>query len=364
MSGSTGRVLNLLAVAKAHADDPEYQARPFFKNAQLNRCLVLKHRLRRNELDAFPTYRTTATKIIIPIDSSDLKLGGRFVFVDQIGYENVLSVAFGDGFGRDSLDRRVLELLDELPSLDPFLLREQLKRIGVQPAACYFNISAGDLQRMFVYVEEQIQGLVKLCFGTGTPSATGAARLVRKILSTQVDTETEPLRLTLQLAPEEYQEGVFCWKGFLYYKWTLSTLMTEVGSVLAEIETVHPRVRATDTALYIEKMRAAVRRGLVSSCDTMQSVLKIYDTAYSSLVGGDPKTFRDFLLNAPRLFNQLGEHLGAIQHIVSFWRFRFPKGTPRHITVEELEEIFLDFERSLSLPGRESEAFPAARQAR
>src|SRR5262249_7920229 len=153
------------------------------------------------------------------------------------------------------------------------------------------------------------------------------ARLVRKILSSQVDTETEPLRLTLRLEPEDYQDGVFCWKGFLFYKWTLDSLMSDVGAVMAEVETINVRGGNAEAALYIEKMRATVRRGLVDCCETMQATLKIYDDAYAKLVNGKPQSFRDFLLDAPRMFNQLGEHLGALQHIVSFWRFRFPRGT-------------------------------------
>lgn len=349
-SGSTARVLNLLAVSKAHGDKPEFQSKPFFKNAQLNRCIILKHRLRRNELDVFPTYRTTATKIIVPIDSSDLKLGGRYLFVDQIGYDNVLAGAFGEGIGHDSVDRRVLELLDQLPSLDPFLLREQLRRIGVEPAACYFDVSPGDMQRMFAFVEDEIRTLVNLCYGGEVASATSAARLVRKILSTQVDMETEPLRQTLRLAPDEYQEGVFCWKGFLFYKWTLASLMADVGTVITEIETVRTHGATSEMAAYLETTRASVRWGLLTACDTMQAVLANYDDAYARLVSGKPQIFRDFLLDAPRMFNRLGEHLGAIQHIVSFWRFRFPKGSSRLIAVEELEEIFMDFEQSLALP--------------
>ncbi len=43
-----------------------------------------------------------------------------------------------------------------------------------------------------------------------------------------------------------------------------------------------------------------------------------------------PKTFRDFLLSAPYMFLELGEKMGAISHIVSFWRYRFPPGSPAH----------------------------------
>lgn len=60
-----------------------------------------------------------------------------------------------------------------------------------------------------------------------------------------------------------------------------------------------------------------------------------------------PGAFRDFLLQAPRLFTRLGEQLGAIQHVVSFWRFRFSPGAAP-IGVDELIDVFMDFETGLA----------------
>ena len=59
-------------------------------------------------------------------------------------------------------------------------------------------------------------------------------------------------------------------------------------------------------------------------------VLAIYDNSFADLVAHQsPKTFRDFLLSAPYMFLELGEKMGAISHIVSFWRYRFPAGPAR-----------------------------------
>jgi hypothetical protein len=54
-------------------------------------------------------------------------------------------------------------------------------------------------------------------------------------------------------------------------------------------------------------------------------------------------TFRDFLLSAPHLFVNLGEKIGVISHIVSFWRFRFPDKASLTVDGEELSMIFQDF---------------------
>ena len=76
--------------------------------------------------------------------------------------------------------------------------------------------------------------------------------------------------------------------------------------------------------------------------------LKVYDRAYAGLTqDGRPAAFREFLLDAPHMFIRLGEQVGAVQHIVSFWNFRFNPRSPR-VQVEELIDIFMDFEASLA----------------
>jgi hypothetical protein len=44
------------------------------------------------------------------------------------------------------------------------------------------------------------------------------------------------------------------------------------------------------------------------------------------------------------MFLELGEKLGAISHVVGFWRYRFPQdGRGAPIDAEELSTIFQDF---------------------
>jgi hypothetical protein len=142
-SASTARVLNLLKISRENRDSPEWRERPLFQTPALNTCLLIKHRLRRNEIDAFRGRRQTATKVIVPIDNGELRSGGRYFFVDQINFEATLSEVFGIQPGHP--DVNTLRLMDKLPSLDPFLMREQLRRSGIDPAPCYFALSDADL---------------------------------------------------------------------------------------------------------------------------------------------------------------------------------------------------------------------------
>ncbi len=348
-SASTSRVLNLRAIGHRWGQDLDYKRRPFFQSSPLNTSIIVKHRLRRNELDQFSSPRRVATKIMVPLQSTDLRVGARYIFVGQRGFKDALANAFGISTGSESLDLRTLAVLDESPTLDPFLLRELLLRRELTPARCYFELSDADAKRMSVFAQREIAPLIRMTGGTGDPSSPHAIRLARKILSNAGDAELEPLRQTLKLDPHQFEEGIFSWKAFLYYKWKLVDLLPKVQPVMAGIETIKPRGgRMSENRAYLAAARDSLRLGLADCARHVRSTLEIYETAYRALtLGGDSVAFRDFLLNAPRLFNELGDRLGAIDHMVSFWTFRFPDGRLPVVTSDELADIFGDFESGL-----------------
>jgi hypothetical protein len=362
-SASTSRVLNLLGVFKRRHADRAWGAKPFFKHPALNKAILLKHRLRRNETDIFFDDRRTATKLVVPIDGEELKLGGRYVFVNQINYDSIMADFLGDSWVSDPADRELLGLIDRLPSLDPFLLREQVRRHGRDPARCYFEISDADTAKMFGFVEREVQKLIDLSYAGRAVADDGrrSSRLVKKILSTTVDAETEPLRLTLRLEKEDYQEGVFCWKGFLYYKWTLREVMPDVSKTADAISAVKPRGKVElETQVFLDKTRAALHASILEALEQANKSLRYYDAAFAGLLGGRPQAFRDFLLDAPSMFCELGERLGAVTHIVSFWNYRFPSARMTVVTAEELVDILADFEESLVFAKREPAPFMLA----
>jgi hypothetical protein len=355
-AASTARALNLISVWRKHGEDPGYRSHPFFLNPVLNRSIVVKHRLRPNEREDMPGNRSTATKVILPIDPSDLRLGARSFFVRQRGYDGVLDeIAVGNK--GDLRDAELLSLLDELPSLDPFLMRERLKKRGYAPDRCYFELSEADAARMFSFARIELTPLIGATFDDlDVHLNEKTAILAEKVMSNAGDAELEPLRHGLNMTQPDFEEGVFCWKGFIYYKWTLADLLPKVRPVMTEIE----RIKATgqvdyEDKAYIETARARLGETIGRACDVVRRTLRIYDEAYADLTrNGQPQAFREFLLKAPTLFHELGERLGAVNHIVSFWRYRFPEGARVKVGADELVELLSDFEMSLAFDSTES----------
>jgi hypothetical protein len=349
-TASTSRVLNLAAVASQNVGDPEYEASPFFRAATLNGAVIIKHRLRTDEQYIFERSKKISTKVIIPFERTDLSLGGRSLFVGQRGWTELLAQLRGNQED-EARDVALLEALDELPSLDPFLLREHLRRRDFKIANCYFAISQADLERMQRFVSSEISKLVDLAYGNKDGKAnSNISKLVSLLLSGQDDTRLEPLRLTLGQEGENFREGIFSWKGFLYYKWVLTSLWPELREVIAElteIKVVGPR--DYEMLNQVKDVGARVNQAILSQVRKVRVTLQVYDDAFAELTQqSNPVAFRNFLLKSPEMFLSLGERTGMVSHIASFWRYRFPKGRGLQIELDELFDILQDFHQGLA----------------
>ena len=341
---STSRVLNLGNIARINRDDPDYAARPMFRSPAVNTAFLLKQRTRSDETYLFHSPRPVATKIIIPFDLDDLRAGGRSIMIEQRGFVEALSEA--GAYNSENLERDLiaLRLMNALPSLDPFLMREHLRNHDIDVAPCYFEISAGDQQRMHDYTAGEISKLIQLASGGDGKNEGSTSRMVTALLSTHVDEKLEPLRMTLGLSGSDFREGVFSWRGFLYYKWSMGKFWPDVMNVLRDINTIQPIGGQTpEQKVYLATARRNIIDRVRDNGNDVNKSLGVYDASFHDLVEHQsPRHFRDFLLSAPYMFLELGEKLGAISHIVSFWRYRFAPGSAQ-IDSEELAAIFQDF---------------------
>lgn len=350
-TGSSSRVLNLLDITERMGDSAQREA-PFFSSPVLGRSIIVKHRLRRDETFLFDDDRVNATKVIIPFERRDLGLGAQSVFIGQRGWVDQLAAAC-DGAADFANDIALLQVIDELPSLDPFLLREYLRGRGHWPGPSYFSIAQPDIEKMQAYVSDEIVVLIKLAFEKGADMGGHTARLVSAILSSELDERLNPLRRTLMLDGDEFREGVFSWKGFLYYKWMMHSLWPQLTAVISEVAALSTTgSRDADLNDYVRRAKQRLGKAINFHCQQVKTTLKVYDDAFHDLtVNGRPQAFRDFLLKAPSMFLGLGENVGVVSHIASYWRYRFPQGRRLETPLDEVAGILQEFEISLGVGG-------------
>lgn len=353
ISGSTERVLNLPLVKERWGEDPDYLERPLLKTRRLNEAMILKHTPREHEKATLELDVISATKIVLPFCSDDLDLGGQSVLFEQPDAEDMLCDALGRRATDEDLrhDFGVLRVIAELPSLDPYLLSERLRRDGYKVSNRYFDVSEADAQKMREHVNGQIKNLVMLAFssGSGGEVAGLAEKFTKIFLQNETSEELKPLRQTMRMSEAEYAEGMFAWKGFLYYQWKLDALREALKPVAREILSVHIKQAAPDELQHFRAAGERIIKKLGIGAANVQRALAQYDEAYDALVGrGEPGAFRDFLLAAPQMFMETGVQLATLSHIISFWRFRFPADRPKAINSWDAYDLFQEFESSLS----------------
>lgn len=355
-SASTARVLNLHRVAEKYGETSEHGDSPFFRSKRLNTAFILKHTLSAQEMEYLGIERLTGTKVIFPLARDDLRVGGMSIMVEQRDFENGMIEALGQDADRAKVmaDIEILREIAALPSLDPYLLRERLSQIGHRPANCYFDISDADVLAIQTYVVEEIRKLVELAYGVAGPEARSiSTKLARLIMEDERSKTLDPLRQTLRLAPEEYVQGMFGWKGFLYYKWNINRLRPNFEPVArAMISSRYVRAHREDEAVLADT-RKVIARTLYQRIGQVDRALSEYDNAFKSLVDhNDPGAFRAFLLRAPQMFLSSGEQLAAINHIINFWLYRFPVGSLNRLEVDDAFDIYKDFSACLGLDDR------------
>lgn len=353
-TASSWRVMNLAKVYVAHREDEAWIAQPLFENSKLNRAIILKHTLRADERHLAGGSRNTVTKIILPYDPFDLRLGGHSIYYGQNGFEDLMQNHFGIDIMEKSRDLTVLQVLDTLPSLDPFLVREHLARMGLRPARLYFPIARGDLQSMAAFTADRIEDLVYAALGEKREGTKGgAARLGDKILSDKLDQELLPLKSALGMTDSAFHEGVMCWRGFLYYCWCHAELQAGTRELLSGLS--HYKPNATHDEIlrnFVGKIRPRLARAIVKTLKEISQALEGYDDVYNALAHErNPEPFRQFLQHGSRQFLELGDKVGILNHMVSFWRFRMSKVTQnnsRPLEFIEFADILVDFEASLA----------------
>ena len=149
---------------------------------------------------------------------------------------------------------------------------------------------------------------------------------------------------------EDFSDGIFSWRGFLYYKWTHGNISKKMVPVMNSIMSLKPfGLMSEPKKRQIKNSKIVLRKNIIDTINEVRETLSIYDESYRSLVvGNNPIIFRDFLISAPSLFIKLGYQLGMMNYICNFWNFRFdPRQATKSMDADELTDLLAEFQEGL-----------------
>ena len=351
----SSRVLNLSQIQRRWAHYEDHAERPLFENKILNRAIIMKYTPRPGELFEYAERRIRSTKILFPLDRNDLSLGSFSGLVGQKDFSRMMSRHLDGSDRLSDRDERVLGLIDELPTLDPFLLYALLKSHGLEVSPVYFQLSEADRQAIQQEMAQAFTPLVHLCFPDGQHEADGVRTFIDKILNFEESAEIDSLRLAFKLNPELFAVAMFAWRGIIYYKWRSAGLHAGLTAAAAKVRAVKlPEGASAAGVDRMERSRAKILRMAATSAARVQEINTRYDTAFADFVEErQADRFRQFLISAPSLFLICGQSVAIIEHIINFAEAG-PQTKPREANAPDMDmtEMFADLERELGVDFR------------
>lgn len=321
-SGST-RVYNVNRLHQAASDRGATPDQHLFRHPELHRMIFIKQALSQSDYLPHRTNRI-GTKLYFAFNEANAFEGGKSIFVGDPAFDEAL--AFQAGFERADnpeayiRDRDVMQIIDQLPSLDPFLLKDRMVAEALEPHPEYFEIGSDEWTAIRDHVMKRFRPIVEFAFG-GLDAAQAQARLrllVEKLWEAKDMEALGPVIEAMDLDREEAPAALHAWKGVIYYDHRMTVidgrvkdLASWLGGKAEAIDLIPPSHQKI-----IAEVRDGVRAALRGRWHAINARLTEYNDAYKALFieKQSPGPFIAFLGNASDVFAELGDALSRLDH--------------------------------------------------
>lgn len=358
-SGST-RVFNLLdhtlrlrqQAAKAAGNPKAEPEQMFFKTRKANNLVLLKYTPTDQEREALPDGRPVQTKLYLAFNERNIYEGGKTVLVSDPALDAVMAehLAASPELNADQYyhDRNLLDLIDSLPSLDPFLIRDKLEIEAITVNEGYLDIPAAELAAIKAFVREKMTAVASFAMRSQNEqdSTLAVDRLTQKLWEAKDSDALRPVIEAFRIDPAEAPAIIYAWKGTIYFDYEFHRHEAKWKRVGDWLAAASPRETGFGSqAAEIERLRAEAQHMRSRTWIKVSGLLNKYHQSFDALFVNkkDGSAFIDFLKNSKETFWALGDGLSRLSHSHNIWERsteRFPlRKLPAPNLIELLDGI-------------------------
>jgi hypothetical protein len=349
-NAESSRVLNLCRIHQEWKDVEDYALYPLFENRALNRSIIIKQSVSPSESYNFRNNGSRATKLLFPLDRGDYSLGGLYLFVGQNNFSTELAKHFSGEYRLSERDEDVLHMLDELPTLDPFLLYALLRSNDVHVSEIYFQITENDRRQIQSEMVGEFAPLVTLCFGGRRQDSEKIRIFIDKILNFSEGEELAALRESFKLERYAFATAMFSWRGLIYYKWRSRLLKERLDELSASLTRLRPSESNPMATRMLELSRSKILRMANGAGDKVARMIARYDAVFADFVQGQQvDKFRVFLKAAPTMFVACGQSIAILEHVINFFDRKSNVLRDGSLSSYDFARILADLEVELGL---------------
>lgn len=352
--GSPSTTLNILGITR----DLE-SGEPFFQIPSLNRVIVFKYPNFSIEVSdsAKTNFATAASKlsndrpvetaIYIPNDEEFPKDGGYAVYLRQRDAETLLQRYVG--IAQDNLtqsmqhDFRLLKLMDDIPSLDPFLLKTTFERekISINPA--YLAMNDGEEQKIKSVIGEKVRPIVSKALGGNDQSAAKTQRFVDAIWDPTIP-EAALFIEAFKIDKKEVGNIFSAWKGVSFYQYQFERNKARIAEVLRWLKSEDSvPIDHREQRHFLEQQnmfKSSVQKKILNVLGNINQIFRDFDDCYNRFIGdGDPIAFRNFLVTSHYRYWLLGYCCTSLIHCRNIFDRALAEGARGKLRYENLNDM-------------------------
>ena len=335
LESGASRVFNCLQLTRnlrersalpSHAELPI--ADLFFGSRHLNNAILIKETNLASVFgrDPYDEKLPIRTKLFLPYNLDNPYEGGQSSFTDDTKFEEALAYLAGAGGGSAEVfqqDLAKIRLIEQLPSLDPFLLKDKFQLAGLATDDTYFRLSGEEWSNIRAHIRERFVLMSRFASQSeGEVPREVVDRLVDRIWEARDLEPVFPLLKALGLPTDKAAEFFQCWKGISFFEYEFSRNSERVRGFSNWLQVARPRgfIHRTDSET-LEQDRAHVRGQLRTMLGETLGIFKEFDDAFDQLFRRreSARAFSRFMLDSRRHFWRLGHNLNGIYHGVSLW---------------------------------------------
>ena len=326
LEAGASRVFNCLQITQEvlAAEDGAVATDLFFRAHSLNNTIVIKEPNLDDVVGVHGRSLPVRTKLFLPYNTDVPYEGGESVFTDDVRFVPTLRhLSGGDGVSeqRFELDLLKIKLFEQLPSLDPFLVKDTFVQAKVRVNEAYFRISAADWMNIRDHIGARFAVMCRFA-GDGRADAATVDRLVERLWEARNLDPLFPFLSALGLPVERAPEFFYAWKGISYFDYEFTRNVEQLRSFSKWVQTAQTRGPAhRQDRLSIEEDRGILRDRLRKVVGETQEILRSYEESFDLLFNKrqSARKFADFMLESKRHFWTLGSNINGVQHAVAVW---------------------------------------------
>ena len=351
---SSDKVLNLSRAMPRTGIAPQRTDQPMFQHPVLNTAVYVKDRLGLAERLALPALHSIGTRIIFPTpDGLDrpphTALMEEERFSDRLIYILRGTPAPGPG------DLRILEMLARMPSLNPLLIQDMVRRMGRETSAGYFRRASDYPESFRRFAKAELAEFSRMAVTDEITEDHLARGFIDKLLSPCPAERMEPLRIALRLDPDTFSVGLHAWCGILFYKWRLIEIEEQIQEAVRRVYAIAPIGNAVERAgiLVMQRRVTAGLRHAIQACKQQLSIRDRHMRSVTRMQHGG--AFVRMLRQAPESFTPLAYQVDSLAKIIRIVNFRCHPARATRIVSHEAVAVLTEIENIMAANDREVE---------